>query len=257
MRQIRTKYKYNAEIQEAEAILIKTPLDLAKYHSELVKYTAEELRLAIIALSKDKIGRTFANIVAHTCKTQLVYAAIVRAHAEFGDSSNIMHVSLVLDKMLNERKHDMLHLIEENRTIFANQNAGYGDFELSKQLNSSIEILSDFQISDEELHAFVWNLISPDIANGAMNIILYRNKIYAGNLTTQSHAYLENRYRIPRDLGLKLIFDPNSNVNEYGIDHLKLSNVYQGEFPPFMPSKSDLDMLETKIKEWTKQLRKV
>jgi hypothetical protein len=146
----------------------------------------------------------------------------------------------------------MLHAVKNRQTVYINKNGGYHFRDNNAE---DIEILSSVELSEQDMHNFIWH-VEPGrklfTYSKKENFCYYKGQIYDGG----THIFICSKYQLDEDKCLKLIWNYNGG-NEYGIENLELSPVYQTVATPFIPSKQDLDVIERACKEYTKSYKKV
>lgn len=247
------KFKYDGKHNPRTdfAFLFDTEQDVLTYIDDYAKLCTAEFQQAIKRMKSDMKHSTFVNICAHTGYTRVLQLATIKAYSDAkSDDTNILDVGIALDKILAEKKEDMLKAVNEGQ-IFCSINGGYGNYQQALSLQSNIEPFEIEELTPEQLHAYLWKLNQKTTPNyyDQFNVVVHQGKVFYGGLNHYSHDYLIQKHGLPWDNTLKLIIDLSSQNDLYGIKHLKLSNVYFNETPPFEPNAYELEQIENFIKE--------
>ena len=233
-------YKYN-KLEYPDWLCLQTEEDLGKYADLEEKFQANDFAYVLSTHLNTSRG-DFCNTAQHYSKGM----AMVSSFATFAqkEKASIIDIAQMQDKLVSQKICNMLDAISAGEYVFINRKGGY-----HSRFPEEIKIISQTDIDDEKLRRWVYRTDTYEyhVASWrATNIIYHKGKCYYND---ESHLYLCDKYNIKEDECLKLIWNKKCKDMEFGIPHLKLSEVYQTVSPPIIPTKQDLDIIENTCKE--------
>ena len=231
-------------------LLFYTKEDVEQYMEEFSKLVADEFRSTLKRYERGECSGNYVNCAAHTGYTRVPLIAFSKACSKT-EEPNILDIGIAVDEILLEKKEDMLRAVEEG-DIFCNLNGGYGNLKEAMKGQANLEVTESETINKGDLHNLIWKLdqkCTPSYYN-KINVCYYKGKCYFDSFYHYTHTYICHKHNLPEDKVLKLIYDKDYEGSEFGISHLKLSEVYLACDVPIVPSKTDLDIIESIVKEF-------
>ena len=229
------------DMEYPEMLALFTLDDVMKYAKENAEFVSDDYAVCLQIWLQKKISGDFMNTCAHVSKSYMPHiAAFTAIGRNDGHAVSVLEVANEMDRIQNSKIQNMLKAVMDGNIVFVNNVGGY-----HWRNANEIKILYELEITDEQLHNFIYNPKNymQEGSNEDVYIIYHKHKCYMDHKFA-NHLYLCHKYNVNEDDCIKLIWSKGGM--EYGIPNLKLSPVYDLDKPVL--SKQDLDIIEKQIK---------
>lgn len=227
-------------IKYTEMLALYTSEDILKYAKENNNFVGDDFSVCVQLWLQNKISGDFYNVCSHASKSSLPTIAAFTTLSKSTNDTSIFSIANEIDNLQHSKITNMLKAVSQENIVFVNNVGGY-----HWRNANEIKILYELEITDEQLHNFIYNPKNymQEGSNEDVYIIYHKHKCYMDHKFA-NHLYLCHKYNVNEDDCIKLIWSKGGM--EYGIPNLKLSPVYDLDKP--ILSKQDLDIIEKQIK---------